>query len=267
MADLPGTAAARLTQAFERNFQERGEIGASVAVWQGECELFSLAGGQMEREGARPWAVDTLVPVWSATKGPAAVTCLLALESAGLALTTPVAEIWPEFAQGGKGDVQFAHVLSHTAGLFALDQPSSSLDYASVIHALEQQVLPFPAGTQQGYHARTFGFLLDEIVRRATGGTSLGAYFRQRQRRRSQRALRRQSAKKRFPRNPRWTRPKQLLRLSRRSRVTRKVVFNLDSSVGCTRLISIQESWDNSRVHLRGERKESLKRAARFLTS
>ena len=180
MSDLPGTAGALLSQAFELNFQERGEIGASVAVWQGGREVFSLAGGLTEREGPQPWTAETLVPVWSATKGPAAVTCLLALEAAGLDLSTPVAELWPAFAEGGKERVQFAHVLSHTAGLFALDQPASSLDYASVIRALERQPLPFPAGTRQGYHARTFGFLLDEIVRRATGAASLGAYFRQR---------------------------------------------------------------------------------------
>ena len=180
MADLSGTALERLKEAFARNFQERGEIGAGVSVWQGEREIANLAGGQMERDGSRPWTADTLVPVWSATKGPSAVTCLLALEAAGLELNAPVAELWPEFAQGGKDGVQFAHVLSHTAGLFALDQSSSSLDYASVIRAIEHQELPFPAGSQQGYHARTFGFLLDEIVRRASGAASLGAYFRQR---------------------------------------------------------------------------------------
>lgn len=122
-------------------------------------------------------AFDTLAPVFSATKAPTALCALLALDNARLPLEAPVAEAWPEFATAGKASVTFAQVLSHTAGLGALDAPPPIDDYAAVIRALEQQAPLWPPGTAQGYHARTFGFLLDEIVRRLTGATSLGEFF------------------------------------------------------------------------------------------
>jgi CubicO group peptidase (beta-lactamase class C family) len=69
-----------LRDAFERNFRERGEVGASVSVFMGGKEVLNLSQGHADREGTRPWTADTLVPVWSATKGPAAVACLCALD-------------------------------------------------------------------------------------------------------------------------------------------------------------------------------------------
>lgn len=175
--------AARLEQTlrplFERNFAERGELGASVSVYHEGEEVLNLSGGTLDRSGARPWGADTLVPVWSATKGVAAVTCLLALEEAGLSLDERVVELWPAFAGGGKGEVTFRQLLSHTAGLSALDGVVPIEDVHAVVAALEAQAPSFPPGTAQGYHARTFGFLLDEIVQHATRGITLGHFFRE----------------------------------------------------------------------------------------
>lgn len=165
---------------FDRNFRERGEIGASVSLWEGEKEVVCLSGGHADREKTRAWTADTLVPVWSATKGPASVSCLLALEQAELTLENRVADVWPEFAQAGKAVVTFAQLLSHTGGLCALDEKVSTYDYPAVIRALERQAPIFPPGSQVAYHARTFGFLLEEIVRRITGKASLGEYFHER---------------------------------------------------------------------------------------
>ena len=75
-------------------------------------------------------------------------------------------EFWPEFAQAGKEEITFAQLLSHQAGLCALDRRVDVLDYGAVIQALEAQKPLWPPGTAHGYHARTFGFLLDELVRR-----------------------------------------------------------------------------------------------------
>jgi CubicO group peptidase (beta-lactamase class C family) len=169
-----------LLEAFERNFRDRGELGASVSVFKGEEEILNLSHGHADREKTRPWTAETLVPVWSATKGPAAVACLCALDDTKLPLHAPVCEVWPGFAGGGKERMSFLHVLSHTAGLFALDRPTDIQDYAAVVQALEEQVPLFPIGTRQAYHARTFGFLVDEIVRRITGAGSLGDYFHER---------------------------------------------------------------------------------------
>src|SRR5262245_33834019 len=100
---------------FERNFRERGELGASLSVFVGEDEVLNLSNGHTDREQTRPWSADTLVPVFSATKGPAAVAALCALDEARLALSARVCEVWPEFAGGGKEDVTFQQLFSHTA--------------------------------------------------------------------------------------------------------------------------------------------------------
>ncbi len=162
---------------FHENFSLRGELGAAVSVWQDGVEVLSLADGWMSRERTRPWTADTLVPVWSSTKGPAVVACLMALEEAGLTLDARVVEAWPEFFLHRKDEITFAQLLSHQAGLCALDLKVPVFDYDAVIRALEHQRPLWPVGTQQAYHAKTFGFLLEEIVRRTTGAESLGQYF------------------------------------------------------------------------------------------
>lgn len=162
---------------FEESFRNRGELGASVSIWQHGQEVLNLAYGHRDRAHTLEWDHRTLVPVWSATKGPAAVCCLHALEAAGIPLESPVAAVWPEFAGGGKSNITFIQLLSHTAGLCALDERAAINNYAAVIEALEHQSPLWEPGTRQGYHARTFGFLMDEIVRRLTAAESLGAYF------------------------------------------------------------------------------------------
>lgn len=164
---------------FEESFRTRWEMGASVSIWHHGREVLSLANGHCDRARTRTWAADTLVPVWSATKGPAAVCCMLALEEAGIPLDCPVAEVWPEFIGGGKAGVNFLHLLSHTAGLCALDQRAPIYNYDAVVEALERQRPLWEPGKRQGYHARTFGFLMDEVVRRLTEAESLGEYFRE----------------------------------------------------------------------------------------
>lgn len=168
---------ADVTAWFEDNFRSRGDLGASVSIWQGGVEILSLNAGHCDRVRTRAWTAETLVPVWSATKAPAAVCALLALEEARLPLDSPVSEIWPEFVGAGKAQMSFAHFFSHTAGLCALDERVSIMNYESVIEALEHQQPLWDPGMKQGYHARTFGFLMDEIVRRITGAESLGEYF------------------------------------------------------------------------------------------
>lgn len=164
---------------FEESFRTRWEMGASVSIWQHDREVLHLAQGQCDRLRTRAWDEETLVPVWSATKGPAAVCCMLALEEAGIPLDCPVSEVWPEFVGGGKSNVAFIHLLTHTAGLCALDERTPIYNYDAVVEALERQRPLWEPGTRQGYHARTFGFLLDEVVRRLTEAESLGEYFRE----------------------------------------------------------------------------------------
>jgi CubicO group peptidase (beta-lactamase class C family) len=178
MTELPRSVEAAVTGRFEENFRERGELGASLSIWKDGVEVLSLSHGHTNRDGTRPWTSETIVPVWSATKGPAAVACLVALHRAELPFDCAVSKIWPEFGAAGKEPITFAELLSHRAGLCVLDERAPITDYAAVINALERQTPLWPPGTRQAYHARTFGFLLDEIVRRVTGAPSIGAYFR-----------------------------------------------------------------------------------------
>jgi CubicO group peptidase (beta-lactamase class C family) len=163
---------------FEQNFHRHGELGASVSIWQHGQEILSLGHGHTDRARTREWTSQALVPVWSATKAAAALTALLALHEAGIPLDAEVVEVWPEFVGGGKEDVRFLHLFTHTAGLCALDERASIFNYDEVIRAIEHQAPLWEPGTQQGYHARTFGFLMDEIVRRLTAAESLGSHFR-----------------------------------------------------------------------------------------
>mgnify|MGYP003671611495 CR=1 FL=1 len=163
---------------FEESFRTRWELGASVSVWKDGREIMSLANGFRDRQRRDEWTADTLVPVWSATKGPAAACCLLALHESRLDIDAPVQEVWPEFVGGGKQEVTFAQILTHTAGLCALNHKTPIYDFEEVVAALEVQPPLWDPGQEQGYHARTFGFLCDEIVRRITGAESLGEYFR-----------------------------------------------------------------------------------------
>jgi len=166
-----------LQAAFDANFQERGEIGAAVSIWRGEEEIVSLSGGFRDRERTQPWTPDTLIPIWSATKGVAALCALTALDEAGHDLEEPVASVWPELA-----GPSFAQLLSHQAGLAALEDPPAMDDYPAVIRALEQTARNpnWSLGSGHGYHPRTFGFLADELVRRLSGAESLPRYWRER---------------------------------------------------------------------------------------
>ena len=167
----------RLAPLFEENFTRFGELGAAVSIWQNGKPVLDLHGGFRDRKHERPWTPDTIVLVWSATKGLASACLLHLLQERGLELKHRVAEFWPEFAQAGKSEITIAQLLSHQAGLCALDTPVDVLDYPAVIAALEKQAPLRPPGTAHGYHARTFGFLVDELVRRLSANT-VSEYWR-----------------------------------------------------------------------------------------
>jgi CubicO group peptidase (beta-lactamase class C family) len=161
----------RLKPLFQENFEKFGELGAAVSVWQNGKPIVDLYGGFRDARREKPWTADTLVLVWSATKGVGSGCVLHALQEQEIDLDQRVVEFWPEFGQAGKDKITLAQLLSHQAGLCALDRRLDVLEYDAVIRALEAQKPLWPPGTAHGYHARTFGFLLDEFVRRITGKT------------------------------------------------------------------------------------------------
>src|SRR5687768_12540799 len=110
---------------FERNFAERGEIGAAVAAyWRGE-KVVDLWGGRRTPTGDEPWNQDTMVVVMSTTKGLAAMTLAVANAHGWLDYDAPVARYWPEFAQNGKEKVTVRQLLGHEAGIVLLDEKLS----------------------------------------------------------------------------------------------------------------------------------------------
>ena len=168
----------RLEPLFRENFEKFGELGAAVSIWQDGKPVVDLYGGFCDTRHEKPWEADTLVLIWSATKGIGSACLLHVLQEHKVDISTPVAEFWPEFAQSGKEKITLAQLLSHQGGLCALDQRVDILDYNAVIGAVEAQKPLWTPGSAHGYHARTFGFLLDELVRRITGKT-LSRYWRE----------------------------------------------------------------------------------------
>ena len=173
-------AFAEVGEEFRRNFAERGELGASVAVTVGGETVVDLWGGFSDAERSRPWEEDTVCLVMSCTKGAVALCAHMLAAQGELDFDSPVSRYWPEFAANGKEGVLVRHVLSHQAGLPAIRTPLKpgafyDWDYMAQVLAAEE---PFwRPGSRHGYHGMTFGFLVGEIVRRVSG-RSLGQYFR-----------------------------------------------------------------------------------------
>jgi CubicO group peptidase (beta-lactamase class C family) len=162
---------ARLEPLFQENFDKFGELGAAVSVWQNGKELLELHGGFRDAQREQAWDQNTIVLIWSATKGLGSACLLHVLQEYKIDIERRVGEFWPEFAHAGKEKITLAQLLSHQAGLAALDQKVDVLDYAAVINALAKQEPNWPPGRGHGYHARTFGFLIDELVRRIARAT------------------------------------------------------------------------------------------------
>ncbi len=139
--------AARIRPLFEENFARFGELGAAVSIWQNGRSLLELHGGFRDKRREQPWTSDTIVLVWSATKGLGSACLLHLLQEQAIGLERKVAEFWPQFAEAGKSEVTLDQLLSHQAGLAALDQPAEITDHAAVVRALEQQSPLWPPGT------------------------------------------------------------------------------------------------------------------------
>ncbi|MFJ9853420.1 serine hydrolase domain-containing protein [Streptomyces sp. NPDC101150] len=166
--------------AFADNFARRGERGAAVAVYLHGRKVVDLWGGAKDGDGAspEPWEAGTAQLVRSATKGVAAIVPLLLHQRGLLDLDAPVGTYWPEFKAAGKERVLVRHLLSHRAGLPVVDTPltpAQAIDGVSGPAALAAQAPVWEPGTEHGYHAQTYGWLIAELVLRVTGRT-LGSW-------------------------------------------------------------------------------------------
>jgi CubicO group peptidase (beta-lactamase class C family) len=171
---------AGVRQALANNFREHGELGAAVAITLEGRFVVDLWAGWMDESHARPWQRDTLVNVFSVGKGMTALALLMLAERGLVDLNAPVARYWPDFAARGKGDITVRMLLSHRAGLPAIrhDLPAGAMyDWEQMTSALAAEEPWWDPGRAHGYHVNTFGFLIGEIVRRASA-MSVGTFLR-----------------------------------------------------------------------------------------
>jgi CubicO group peptidase (beta-lactamase class C family) len=166
-------------QAFAHNFEVGRETGAAFCLHVRGRKVVDIYGGAFDRGEARPYDQDTLQLVFSTTKGATAACANLLAQRGQLDLAAPVSSYWPEFAQAGKADIPVLLLLTHQAGLPALDatlSPEEVRAWEPVVAALAEQGPFWEPGTAHGYHALTYGWLVGEVVRRVSG-RSLGTYF------------------------------------------------------------------------------------------
>ena len=168
-----------VADAMAKNFARRGEVGAACCVYVDGRPVVDIHAGLADAATARPWRDNTIALAFSTTKGATAVCANLLIERGALDPDAPVARYWPEFAVKGKEGILVRHVLSHRAGLpviegtFTLEQ---ALSWDPVVQQLATQAPRWEPGAAHGYHVRSYGWLVGELVRRVTG-RSLGRFF------------------------------------------------------------------------------------------
>jgi CubicO group peptidase (beta-lactamase class C family) len=177
----PGFESVR--EVFAENFAERHELGGACCVYHRGQKVVDLWGGARNRETGEPWDKDTMVLIWSATKGLSAMTLAIAHSRGWLDYEERVGTYWPEFAQQGKDKITVRQLLAHQAGLFAFDEPvdkSVVADLDRLAEVLARQKPAWEPGTRQAYHALTLGFFEGELLRRIDPKhRSLGQFFQE----------------------------------------------------------------------------------------
>ena len=170
-------------EAFVENFERREELGAACCVYHRGEKVVDLWGGIRNGATGEPWEEDTMALVYSTTKGMAGLAMALAHSRGLFDYDERVSTYWPEFAQQGKGPITVRQLLSHQAGLFALDErPVRGLvaDPDRLAVVLARQRPTWPPGTRQAYHGITLGFYESELLRRVDPAhRSLGQFFQE----------------------------------------------------------------------------------------
>ncbi len=170
-----------MRDAFAENFSLRHELGGACCVYHQGEKVVDLWGGVRNQATGEPWEKDTMVLVYSTTKGLAAMTLALAHSRGWLDYEARVCSYWPEFAQNGKENITVRQLLAHQAGLFAFEEQGdrtlvADLDRLAVV--LARQKPAWEPGTRQAYHAITLGYYENELLRRIDPQRrSLGQFF------------------------------------------------------------------------------------------
>jgi CubicO group peptidase (beta-lactamase class C family) len=171
----------KVADVFRRNMTSGQEIGAAVAAYRDGVKVVDLWGGYRDGRTKAPWEHDTLVNMFSTTKGVSSLAVAVAASRGFISYDAKVADYWPEFAQASKGEVTVRQLLSHQAGLPALDAALTLHDLADPMKmsaVLAGQAPAWTPGTRQGYHAITLGWYESELIRHADpAGRSIGHFF------------------------------------------------------------------------------------------
>ncbi|HZJ25691.1 MAG TPA: serine hydrolase domain-containing protein [Acidimicrobiia bacterium] len=168
-----------VADAFAANFTDRGDVGAACCVYHDGAAVVHLWAGLSDPTEDREWTENTIQLVFSATKGATAVCVHLLAQQEMLDLDEPITAVWPEFAAHGKDAITLRMVMCHRAGLAAIDGDLTLDDVLAgdaVTAAIAAQAPNWEPGTAQGYHVRSYGYIVGEVVRRVTGH-SLGRFF------------------------------------------------------------------------------------------
>jgi len=162
----------QVQQAIDELVESGTERGMQVAVYRHGEQVVDAVAGVADPATGRPVTPGTVFYNFSVGKGAASTIAHILAERGLYTYDTPVAELWPEFAAHGKQAVTVRQVLNHTAGVpgVPLDLTVADLcDWDKMCAAIADAELWWEPGTQVGYHAYTFGYIVGEIVRRTTG--------------------------------------------------------------------------------------------------
>lgn len=159
-------------KAFTANFTRHGDVGAAFCLYLDGRPVVDIWAGTADAGSGRAWEDGTTSLVFSTTKGVTAICAHLLAQRGELDLDAPVCEYWPEFAQEGKDRTPVRWLLCHRAGLPTIEKrlsPEEALAWDPAVAALAGQKPVWEPGTKHGYHALTYGWLVGEVIRRATG--------------------------------------------------------------------------------------------------
>ena len=176
MAEVQGSCDDRFAAVREALAEQLDgeELGASIAVDLDGETVVDIWGGYRDEARTTPWTQDTITNVWSTTKCVLSLAALMLVERGELDVRAPVGDYWPEFSAKGKKDVEVRHLMAHTSGVPALEQPFSIRDMYDWETACERLAMQRPwwePGTASGYHAANQGHLVGEVIRRITNTT------------------------------------------------------------------------------------------------
>ncbi|WP_298283068.1 serine hydrolase [Novosphingobium sp.] len=168
-------------EAFRANFAERKEVGASLCITHKGRTMVDLWGGLADPQTAQPWTQDTVSIVYSCTKAATALCLHMLVDQGRVTYETRVADIWPEFAAGGKEATTVGMMLAHTSPVPHVAEPikrGGLADWGYMTARVAAEPAHWEPGTRQGYHGLTYAWTVGQLVR-LISGMPLGAFFRQ----------------------------------------------------------------------------------------